>query len=349
MKKRILIAPLNWGLGHATRCIPIINALLKYDFEPILASDGNALVYLRKEFPNLEYIELPSYNITYPKKGSFRWHFLRKSPNIIRAKKKEQKVISSLVDSKRIDGIISDNRFGVFSEKVPSVYITHQLNVYSGNTSWISTKIHRRTVHRFDECWVPDTINSSLSGELSNFKNLKTKVKYIGELSRFKKETLETEYDLLILLSGPEPQRGMLENLLLEQLNNFEGNIAFVKGVIEDKQTKVVNENVTSYNYLNSHQLNEVINKSALVLSRSGYSTIMDLAKLGKKVFFIPTPGQYEQEYLANHLKNKNIAPFATQKDFKIQHLKNEENYKGFDQIAFEELPKNLFGLFESK
>ena len=349
MKKRILIAPLNWGLGHATRCIPILNALLKYDFEPILASDGNALAFLRKEFPNLEYIELPSYNITYPRNGSFKWHFLKKSPSILSSIKKEQKVISSLVDSRRIDGIISDNRFGVFSKKIPSVYITHQLNVHSGSTSWISSKFHRRKIHRFDECWVPDTINSSLSGELSNSKNIKIKVKYIGHLSRFKKETVETEYDLLVLLSGPEPQRGILENLLLEQLNNFEGNIAFVKGVIEDKQTKVVNENMTTYNYLNSFELNEVINKSALLLSRSGYSTIMDLARLGKKVFFIPTPGQYEQEYLANHLKSKNIAPFATQKDFKIQSLRTAENYKGFDQIAFEELPKNLFGLFESK
>ena len=108
MKKRILIAPLNCLLGHTTRCIPIINTLLKYDFEPVLASDGSALDFLRKEFPNLENIELPSYNITYPKKGSFKWYFLKKSPTILKAIKKERKVISSLVDSKRIDGIISE-------------------------------------------------------------------------------------------------------------------------------------------------------------------------------------------------------------------------------------------------
>jgi uncharacterized protein (TIGR00661 family) len=349
MKKRILIAPLNWGLGHATRCIPVINTLLKYDFEPILASDGNALAFLKNEFPKLEYIELPSYNITYPKKVSFKWHFLKKVPNILNAIKKEQKVITSLIDSKEIDGIISDNRFGVFSNKVPSVYITHQLNVLSGNTSWLSSKIHRKTIHKFDECWVPDAINSSLSGELSNSKDIKTKVKYIGALSRLKKQTLDLEYDLLVLLSGPEPQRSLLESLLLEQLNNFKGSVAFVRGEIEKKQTKVINGKMVIFNYLNSHELNTVINKSALVLSRSGYSTIMDLAKLEKKAFFVPTPGQYEQEFLAKHLKNKNIAPFSSQKDFNIESLKTVKNYTGFEEITFEELPKHLFSLFEGK
>ena len=349
MKKRILIAPLNWGLGHATRCIPVIHALLKYDFEPILASDGNALAFLRKEFPNLEYFELPSYNITYPKKGLFKWHFLKKSPTILSSINKEQKLISSLIDSKRIDGIISDNRFGVFSEKVPSVYMTHQLNVRSGSTSWLSSKIHKKAINRFHECWVPDTNKSSLSGELSNSKSIKTKVKYIGTLSRFEKEALETEYDLLVLLSGPEPQRSMLEDLLIIQLKNFKGNIAFVRGVIDKIQTKTINKNMVIYNYLNSLQLNDVINKSAVVLSRSGYSTIMDLAKLGKKAYFIPTPGQYEQEYLAKYLKNKNIAPFAAQKDFRIENLKVANNFRGFQIPVSEDLSKDLFGLFERK
>ena len=349
MKKRILIAPLNWGLGHSTRCIPVINALLKYGFDPILASDGNNLTFLKKEFPNLKFIELPSYNITYPKNGSFRWHLLKKLPTILSAIKKEQKVISCLIDSKKIDGIISDNRFGVFSKKIPSVYITHQLNVFSGSTSCISSKIHRKIINKFDECWVPDTINRSLSGALSNAKNVVTKTKYIGALSRLKKQTLEIEYNLLILLSGPEPQRSTLESLLLAQINNFKGNIAFVRGVIEDKQTIVNKGKVIIYNYLNSIQLNTLINKSSVVLSRSGYSTIMDLAKLGKKAFFIPTPGQYEQEYLAIYLKNKNIAPFALQKDFKIESLKKVENYTGFQIPISEHLPRDLFSLFECK
>ena len=349
MKKRILITPLNWGLGHATRCIPIINALKKSGFEPIIGSDGASLNLLRKEFPNLEYVELPSYNITYPKNGSFKWHFLKKSPTILSVIEKEQKVISSLVDSKRIDGIISDNRFGGFSKKVPSVYITHQLNVLSGNTSWLSSKIHRKTINRFDECWVPDTIESSLSGELSNDANITTKVKYIGSLSRFEKQDLAIEYDLLVLLSGPEPQRSLLEDLLFIQLKKFEVNIAFVRGVIEDKQAKDVNGNMTIYNYLNSFELNEVINKSALVLSRSGYSTIMDLAKLGKKAFFIPTPGQYEQEYLAKHLENLGITPYVKQQNFKLQDLEKIKQYKGFKSRPSQSLDSDLFGLFQSE
>ena len=223
MNKRILIAPLNWGLGHATRCIPIINALLEFNFEPVIASDGKALEFLKKEFPELEFIELPSYNISYSKKGShLKLKLLKDAPKILKAIKTEHNIVQDLIVKNNIYGIISDNRFGVYSKKVPSVYITHQLNVLSGNTTFISTKLHQKTIKKFDECWVPDfKKNYSLSGVLGHSENPLIPTKYIGALSRFSKMSLQTKYDLMVLLSGPEPQRGLLEQKLFKELLVF--------------------------------------------------------------------------------------------------------------------------------
>jgi len=211
-KKRILVAPLHWGLGHATRCIPIINALIEHGFEPIIASDGAALDLLKKEFPKLIYLELPSYNIEYSKKGqSLKLKLFKSIPKILKAIKVEKRVTQTIIKKYKIDGIISDNRFGVFSSKVPSVYITHQLNVLSGNTTWISTKLHQHIIKKYDECWIPDVEGkSNLSGRLGHLKHAPFPLKYLGVISRFEKSKLPVIYDLLVLLSGPEVQEWLV-------------------------------------------------------------------------------------------------------------------------------------------
>ncbi len=350
-KKRILVAPLNWGLGHATRSIPIINALIENGFEPIIASDGPPLELLKKEFPKLICLELPSYNISYPKKASrFKLKILKDSPIILKAIKKEKKEIEKIIDEYDISGIISDNRFGVKSKKIPSVFITHQLNVLSGNTSWISSKLHQRFISKFDECWVPDVEKKpNLSGKLGHIESSKFKLKYIGPISRFEKKELDNRYDLMVLLSGPEPQRTLFEDKLFVELKDFNGNILFVKGVIEKEQTCIERDNITIYNFMESQELNIAINESKLILSRSGYTTILDLTKLKKKAFFVPTPGQYEQEYLAKSLDKLGLVPFCKQKDFSMKKLAFANNYKGLAAIYHETDYKNLFSLFESK
>ncbi|HMC01452.1 MAG TPA: glycosyltransferase [Flavobacteriaceae bacterium] len=350
MNKRILVAPLNWGLGHATRCIPIIYALIEDNFESIIASDGAALLLLKKEFPELTCIELPSYNITYSKTHkSFRLKLLKQLPKLLKTIKKENNFVNKIVDDYNIDGIISDNRFGVYNSKVPSVYMTHQLNVLSGNTTWLTTKMHQFVMNKFDECWIPDYENGfNLSGTLGhiNDSHFNTKLKYIGPLSRLKKEPLDCAFDLLVLLSGPEPQRTLLEDKLMKELNDFNGKILFVKGIFEDKQAKVERKQFTFYNYMETEDLEKAINQSELIITRSGYSTIMDLAKLNKKAFFIPTPRQYEQEYLASYLKGLKLAPCCSQDDFKIEKLEELNYYNGLktseNTIDF----KELFGLF---
>lgn len=349
MSKRILIAPLNWGLGHATRCMPIIDALIIHGFKPIIASDGNALLLLKKEYPKLEFIELPSYNIKYSKKGSFlKLKLLKDTPKILKTIKAENKIIQDFVTNNKIDGIISDNRLGIYSKMIPSVYITHQLNVLSGNTTWLSTKKHQKSIKKFDECWIPDYEgDNNLSGVLGRSKNDLTTTKYIGVLSRFNKINLSKKYDLMVLLSGPEPQRTIIEEKLFIELKDYKGKVIFIKGTIESEQKVKTQNNLTIYNYMTSTELETAINESELVLSRSGYTTIMDLAKLEKKVFFIPTPGQYEQEYLARYLEKKHIAPYTSQKNFTLKHLEIVENYSGFKTGKTTTIKKSLFSLFE--
>jgi uncharacterized protein (TIGR00661 family) len=351
MKKRILVAPLNWGLGHAARCIPIISALIANDFEVIIASDGDALKLLKKEFPRLLSLDLPSYRIEYSKKERyFKLKFLKQLPKLFKNIKLEQVSIKIIIKDYKIDGIISDNRFGVYSKEIPSVYITHQLHVLSGITTWLTSKMHQRIIKKFNECWIPDTDNKdNLSGKLGHLKHLSIPIKYLGVLSRFKKIKTEKIYDVLILLSGPEPQRTILEDLLLKQIKDFKGTILFVKGTVEERQTVYKNNNITLVNYMQSDELEIVINQSELIISRSGYTSILDLAKLGKKAFFIPTPGQFEQEYLAKLLANKGIIPYSKQNDFTIDKLDALKNYTGFETIENAIDFKALFSLFKSE
>ena len=349
--KRILIAPLNWGLGHATRCIPIINELITHKFEVIIASDGNALALLQKEFPNLESIELPSYKITYPKKGQFfKLKLLQSSPKMMKTINAEKKAVASIIEHYKIDGIISDNRLGVHSKVVPCVFITHQLQVLSGNTTWLSTKIHQKTIKRFHECWVPDNLGDlNLSGILGHTHMHEMPIKYIGPLSRFSKKDSVITNDVMVLLSGPEPQRAFLETKLLNEFKNYSGKVIFIKGVIEDKQHITLEKNIRIYNFMTSEELDRTINESNLIVARSGYTTIMDLTKLSKNAFLIPTPGQFEQEYLAKRLTNLGYAPSCKQKDFTIDKLSELSDYKGLSAMDYEVNYNKLFSLFKGK
>lgn len=349
LNQNILVAPLNWGLGHSTRCIPIINALIQEGFNPILASDGVALEMLRKEFPHLKTLTLPSYQIEYAKNGNhFKWKMLKNAPKMIEAIIKEKKVIKKWIKEFKLIGIISDNRLGAFSKAIPSIFITHQINVLTGNTTWLTSRLHQFIINKFDECWVPDADkNPNLTGKMGHLKNKSFKVKYIGPLSRFTFEKVDITYDLMVLLSGPEPQRSMLEEQLKKEILKFTGKIVFIKGVIEKEQNVEQIGNTTFYNFMNSTELELTLNKSEKVLCRSGYTTIMDLAKLGKKAFFIPTPGQYEQEYLAKKLKREGLVPYSKQEKFKIENLLETDLYAGLKSFDSKVDWKQLFCLFE--
>lgn len=347
--KKILVCSLNWGLGHATRCIPIIRKLQEHNYEVIIASDGDALQLLQKEFPAVKTLELPSYHISYPKNGKlFKWKFVINSPKMILAMYHEHRKINKWIEEFQLDGIISDNRLGCYSKKVPSVYITHQLKVFSGITTRLTTKTHRFFIEKYSECWVPDLKNnqSNLAGDLSKKFDSKIPIHYLGPISRLDKLDLNFKYDLMVILSGPEPQRGILEKKLILETQKFQGKIVFVKGKIEDEITIEQKENITFYNFMDSSLLEKFLNESKIVLCRSGYTSIMDLATLEKKVFFIPTPGQYEQEYLAKKHQLEGFSPFSNQNDFTIEKLKSTENFKGYKNLKVEVNWREIFAIF---
>ncbi|MDN3674983.1 glycosyltransferase family protein [Flavobacterium branchiarum] len=349
--KTILIAPLNWGLGHATRCIPIIKALQENNYIPIIASDGIALELLRKEFPYIQTLELPSYQIEYAKNGkNFKWKLIKNCPKMIEAILDEKKMVNSWIKKYGIDGIISDNRLGVYSNKIPSVFVTHQLNVMTGNTTWFTTKCHQYFIKKHTECWIPDMKKEpNLTGELGHLKNKKLKLRYIGPLSRMRKKETPKVYDLMVILSGPEPQRGYLEEKLKKEVLRYKGKVVFIKGIVDKDQKKEVVENITYYNFMNTRQLEQTFNESELILCRSGYTTVMDLVKLEKKAFFIPTPGQYEQIYLAEKLEKEGLVPYALQEDFKIEDIAKVNKYNGLPQYKKKVKWSSLFSVFEKQ
>lgn len=345
------MAPLNWGLGHATRCIPIIRELEKNGFTPILASDGVALQLLEKEFPHLTALKLPSYEIEYAKNGAdFKWKLIKNSPKMIEAIFAEKKIIKKWIKEYNLFGIISDNRLGVYSKKIPSVFVTHQLNVLSGKTTWISSKLHQHFIRKFTECWIPDIENAAnLTGKLGHLKKTDINLRYLGPLSRLEKKNLPIKYDLMVILSGPEPQRTFLEEKLISELQQYSNRVIFIKGKVESEQKSETIKNITYYNFMTSSEIETAFNESEIVLCRSGYTTVMDLAKLQKKAFFIPTPGQFEQEYLARRLKRNGYVPYAKQDDFKIENLIDARLYQGLPQLKKEIHWKQLLILFEGE
>jgi uncharacterized protein (TIGR00661 family) len=318
----ILLSPLDWGLGHTTRCIPLIYSLRKYRATVILAAEGPVAALLRQEFPDLQILPLNGYRISYAagRKGFFL-KILAQLPKIQSAINQENKWLNILSGSIRLHGIISDNRLGLYSKKLPSVYITHQLKISTG-FPWLNNlaqAIHYQFISRFRECWVPDflSVNVSLAGELSHPGKMPgLPVKYLGTLSRFKKEESgNQQYDLLLLLSGPEPQRTVFENILLKQLPGLPAKVAFVRGLPGEQKKLADTETVTFFNHLAADELNKLINQSSLVIARAGYSTIMDLAALQKKAILVPTPGQGEQEYLAGFLHDQGFCYACRQED----------------------------------
>ena len=317
-KKRILVAPLDWGIGHATRCIPIIKALIAHQFEVVIAADSRPLHLLTTEFPNLEMIRFSGYDIKYPKFLPMSISMLLQSPKILLALKKEHQLLEKIIEDYAIDGVISDNRYGLYNKKVPTVFITHQLQIQSPYFSNFIKDFNYKYINKFDACWVMDDEKNNLAGSLSKPNTLPNNTIYIGPQSRFEKWEEEKKYDFLAIVSGPEPQRTILEKGLIKALKDREEKSIIVLGKPELNTSEQLG-NLTIKSHLNAKDLNTAILQSDLIICRPGYSTIMDLAKLGKKAIFIPTPGQTEQEYLVENFMQKGICFAQNQSDFDLQ------------------------------
>jgi len=305
---KILICPLNWGLGHATRCVPLIRQLMAEGHELVLVSDGFPLEFLRQEFPSLRYIEFPSYQVYYSSGKSQVGAMLFNFPEIIKGIVKEHFWLNDLLQREHFDQVISDNRFGMWNKHVRSVYITHQLMVkmpealkfLESLVHWI----HKMFINRYDKCWIPDVADhGGLSGDLVHKYPLPTNATYIGPLSRFKgleKTNANAEYEVVAVISGVEPQRTLFEESIINRFMNAPGKTLIVAGQPQQEKKEIQMGNITRVTHLQDTEMASVLLGAKKIISRSGYSTIMDLDALHclDKAELIPTPGQTEQEYL---------------------------------------------------
>jgi len=322
--RRILLSPLDWGLGHATRCIPIVRSLQQNGHEVVLAADGATAALLRSEFPGIEIKALRGYGIRYSKNASMFGSIIKQLPAVLQTIKSEQQWLTELLKKENFDLIISDNRPGFYSKQVPSVYITHQLMIHSGKGKWLNSllqQLHNRYIKNFNSVWVPDLEGKlNLAGELAHPEKQLIKPVYLGLLSRMQPTIRETEYELTILLSGPEPQRTILEEKLTAGISLYKGRVLLVRGLPNaDAPVLELPTHIKVHNHLSAALLQEAMCASQLIVCRSGYTTLMDLIRLKKKAVLIPTPGQPEQEYLAAHMQQLKLFPFVTQDDISIQ------------------------------
>ena len=332
----VLIAPLDWGLGHATRCIPLIRLLYARGFQVIIATEGLQKQLLQQEFPAATFVSLPGYNINYGKsKQATRWKLFAQIPTIFKAINAEQKWLTEFVKQNKVDLIISDNRYGFYQKHITSVLITHQLNIITNNafSESIVRRLHYRLIKPFNQCWIPDNpYPDNLAGRLSNpVKFPTTAYRYIGWLFRFEKtksSNIEIEFDACIILSGPEPQRTILEEKILKHVKDSPNKIALVRGLPNAMFTRVETDNLLYLSHLPSNELNELVLKSKYIICRGGYTSLMEMIGLQKKLILVPTPAQTEQEYLASLLHSRKWALHIDQEDFNLTHaIKEAESF----------------------
>lgn len=352
---RFLICPLDWGLGHATRCIPIIKYLRQLGAEVIIASDGIARELLKQEFPDLEHLFLHGYRIEFTRSRSIAINLLSLIPSLILRVFAEHKQLHEIINKHDIDVVISDNRYGLWNKRAYSIFITHQPNIIPPfGINFLSPLIRlltRSFMRKYNECWIPDEAGlNNLSGKLSHDYKLPANTRYIGFLSRFDMTIpkVNKTYDLVAIISGPEPYRSQLEDILEKELIALPHKSLMLRGRA-DEETSLVNiENLYIVNHLSSEKLGAVLKTDPIVICRGGYSSLMDLAMFGNKVICIPTPGQTEQEYLSfrGHLNGKLI--YAKQDNLDIkQAISLVENTSGMKYqksiIDYKSIVLNLF------
>lgn len=332
---KILVAPLNWGLGHASRCVPLVQQFIDEGHEVIIGGDGESLTLLRKHFPKLRYVYLAPLKLRYGKGRRQVWTMIKAMPKLLSWAMKDHALLQAVLREEKFEMVLSDNRFGCYlspqtrkvNPELRSVYMTHQRHIFlPRGWRWlegIAERLHARVCAKHNEVWVPDYEEKerSLSGELghpkiSNFKSHISNLRYIGPQSRFapyrdvrnghgmvaEMSSRRTElYETVAVLSGLEPQRTILEREIAARYAGKEESVLIVQGLMNRPNTKMKRGNITLVPYAGDEELAKALIGAKHIIARSGYSTIMDLEALGvlEKAELIPTPGQSEQEYLA--------------------------------------------------
>ncbi|MCD6201749.1 MAG: hypothetical protein J7K46_08075 [Bacteroidales bacterium] len=352
-KTRILFSPLDWGIGHASRSILLIKQLIQAGYEVIAATDGASYALLRSSFPTMKIIRLPFCRVRYSRHLPAIWKVFFSLPCILKSIRKEHNITAGIVEELGINLIVSDNRYGVYHPAVPSFLLIHQLQPrLPRQLSFLTSlffRLYSKRLIKFNRIWVPDFADDpTLAGTLSHPsatmpESLKGKILYTGVLSRFMDPEYRKEYPVrkiftvVVVLSGPEPQRSILEKILVRKLRKKPWQVLFIRGIPWKKQAKTVYGNIQLVSHLPPNLFYTYLKKAEYIISRAGYSTVMDLAAIGKSALLIPTPGQTEQEYLADHLAAGHYFVSMSQNDIRIQE-------------AFEKLKKTrLFPIRQGK
>ncbi len=351
---RVLVSPLNWGLGHATRDIPVIRELLARGHEVTVAACGNALAVLRREFPALQFIEAPDYPAPYDTGNLLLPRLALAVPELIRALDAERRCIARITARDRYDLIISDNRLGMYSETVPSLFVTHQLHFHLPFLLWpaeLSALYFNRLLHKkYDRVIVPDNPPgpAALAGRLSRplLASSYGYLYYAGILATARRLNVPEDLDYLFIVSGPEPQRTIFERIVLPQLKDLGGKKVVLLGSPAGKTAGAPDPDTTVISYVDTEEKIALLNRAKFVVCRSGYTTMMELAETHKnRALFVPTPGQTEQEYLSAYYERQGW--FYSQEQGRLSLFRDvarAAGYRGFPAMpATEENAKKLY------
>jgi hypothetical protein len=320
-KLTILVAPLDWGLGHASRCIPIIRHYVEEGHHVLLAGNGRSAEMLRLEFPSLTLLtDIPDYQVQYPEDDHFAWHFFKNAWRLLKVIRSENRWLKKKLSTLKIDWIISDNRYGLYHQNARTIFITHQLFIQGPPVlKQLVNFVNHTFIRRYDVCLVPDFAGeNNLSGDLSHGTTKPKNVKYIGPLSRFgtfrgipgedvlyaqqaplrQHAPQEIEHEFVLIISGPEPSRTKFRDLLAGIFSQSGKKSMLIEGRTESTELREAGS-LRIVSHLSPTEFQHALITGKCVICRSGYSTIMDLWYLGIQAILVPTPGQTEQLYLA--------------------------------------------------
>lgn len=338
---RIFISPANWGLGHATRDLPVINEFLRHGHDVTVGTTGPALALLKKECPGCSFIDFSGYSATYSSSRFFLPKFVKGIPNMLKAFSDENKNANKIFSRGKYDLVVSDGRYGVYSAKIPSFLITHQITFHLPVMKFaepLTEMFNKYSFNHFTRVIVPDNAPpNNLCGKLCEpkFSKIREMLYYAGILCSIKKMKIREDLDYLFSISGPEPQRTKFEDVIMGSLKNLEGRKVVLLGRPNKDFERKPDKNTIVKSHAGRDEMAKLMNHAKFIICRSGYTTMMELAELGKKHgLFTPTPGQPEQEYLSKYYMDKGW--FFSTSQYKLDLVRDIEKawaYKGFPSM----------------
>ena len=353
---KVFYAVLNMGLGHATRSLPIIKEFINKNWQLLIGSNGRSLEFLKKELPTTKFIVTPDYGISYSQSNFLFFKLIPQISRIFRKIREEKQLCDKIVAEFSPDLVISDHCYGMYHSNIQNYFLSHQIYFAIPQPFQFLSPLISRFNHSFHRKYhkviipdLPENGNGLLSGRLSNTPSVQGKYYYAGILSSIRKQVPNEQVDLLVSISGPEPQRTIFEKIILKQINRISGKKIVVLGKSEKDEIIVYEDDLKVYSHLPRCDMEKLFNQAELIITRPGYSTLMELSELGKIALLVPTPGQTEQQYLANRMAEKGWFYFVDQKHLNlVRDIEIAKTYGGLfkpdsTQMTIDYLFKNIF------